>query len=307
MDYAHSATDKALARLEKKIKKEYKQAADEVEKKLNKYLEQFAEKNKKMLDKLSAKEITQSEYDKWRVSQMVLADKWEATRNELVSVYMDADKVAAGLIKDSTYEVYALNHNYSVLSIEKVVPEYKAYALYDKETVARLVRDNPRLLPPPGKRTSQRIRDRKLKRWNKQQIQSVMLQGILQGESIPKIAKRLADTVGDRNMHSAIRNARTMTTSAENAGRLAGYREAEELGIKMGKKWIATLDDRTRHTHAMMDGEVVPTNEPFSNGLMFPADPDGEPEEVYNCRCTMVADIISVNGINIADIMNETE
>ena len=56
------------------------------------------------------------------------------------------------------------------------------------------------------------------------------------------------------------------------------------------KVWVATtgeIPNRTRESHLELDGEEVLVDEPFSNGLMCPADPTGEPEEVYNCRCTM--------------------
>ena len=41
----------------------------------------------------------------------------------------------------------------------------------------------------------------------------------------------------------------------------------------------------------MVDGEVVPTEGKFSNGLRYPGDPAGPGREVYNCRCTMAADV----------------
>ena len=34
---------------------------------------------------------------------------------------------------------------------------------------------------------------------------------------------------------------------------------------------------------------MVEVEEPFPNGLYYPKDPEGAPEEVYNCRCTMSA------------------
>lgn len=38
--------------------------------------------------------------------------------------------------------------------------------------------------------------------------------------------------------------------------------------------------------HVSLEGETVPINEKFSNGLRYPRDPDdGRPEEVINCRC----------------------
>ena len=61
------------------------------------------------------------------------------------------------------------------------------------------------------------------------------------------------------------------------------------MGINLKKQWMATLDGRTRHTHAALDGVVVERNEEFANGCMYPGDPRGAPAEVYNCRCTMIA------------------
>ena len=119
---------------------------------------------------------------------------------------------------------------------------------------------------------------------------SAVAQGVLQGEAIPKIASRLRN-VTDMSYRASIRNARTMLTSCENLGRQASFKRAHGMGIEMEKQWLATLDGRTRDSHALMDGERVPLDENFSNGLEYPADPSGEPGELYNCRCTLVTAI----------------
>lgn len=157
-----------------------------------------------------------------------------------------------------------------------------SFTLYDKPTVERLMKKNQKLLPKA------RVDIPKDLRWNKQKLNSAITQGVLQGEDIGKVSRRL-QSITDMNKSSAIRNARTMMTSAENGGRFDSYMNAEGMGIEMEKQWLATLDGRTRHSHAAQDGEHVPVKEEFTNGLMFPADPDGDPREVYNCRCTMVA------------------
>jgi HK97 family phage portal protein len=54
------------------------------------------------------------------------------------------------------------------------------------------------------------------------------------------------------------------------------------------KGWLSAQDDRVRDTHAAIDGQVVHVLETFSNGLMQPGDSSGRPEEVVNCRCTVV-------------------
>jgi len=86
----------------------------------------------------------------------------------------------------------------------------------------------------------------------------------------------------------AMRIARTETTTAMNTAMDVA---AEQTGIMIEKVWIASIDDRTRDSHADLDGVQVPKNEPFrtsnGNSLDYPGDPNGRPEEIINCRCTV--------------------
>lgn len=61
------------------------------------------------------------------------------------------------------------------------------------------------------------------------------------------------------------------------------------------QEWLATLDGRTRHSHAVLDGEQVAQDKKFSNGCRYPGDPQGPAWEIYNCRCTLVA---AIDGID---------
>ena len=90
-------------------------------------------------------------------------------------------------------------------------------------------------------------------------------------------------------------------TSAQNSGRMQMMHEAEEEGIKTKKKWIATLDDRTRDAHAKLDGDVAEVDEYFHSTLgdiLYPGDPSADPANVYNCRCRLgyVVDGHGVSG-----------
>lgn len=61
---------------------------------------------------------------------------------------------------------------------------------------------------------------------------------------------------------------------------------AKAKGADVVKQWDATIDGRTRESHRRVDGEIRELDEKFSNGLMFPGDPNGSAAEVVNCRCT---------------------
>lgn len=159
------------------------------------------------------------------------------------------------------------------------------FSLVDEKTVKRLVDDGDIELPY---KDLDKIKD---KRWNTKQMSSKLLQGILNGDPVDKIAQSLIGIVSN-NEAAAMRNARTMVTGAENRGRLDSYNELDEQGVVQKKKWIATPDDRTRESHLKIDGEEVDIGDKFTNKLDFPGDPSGDPSEVYNCRCTMVDRIV---------------
>jgi hypothetical protein len=96
-------------------------------------------------------------------------------------------------------------------------------------------------------------------------------------------------------------------TGAENKGRQDSYARAEADGIILQKEWLATNDGRTRHSHAMLDGAIVDQDKKFDNGLMYPGDPSGRPEEVYNCRCTLVAKVNGFKKVQVQKAMAEKE
>ena len=62
-------------------------------------------------------------------------------------------------------------------------------------------------------------------------------------------------------------------------------RQNEEPGRKPWKTWVVTSGN-PRASHAAMNGETVPYDEPFSNGAMWPGDIDAlDASEVANCEC----------------------
>lgn len=294
VDEGHKQTDELLAELEKKISREYDSAAKAVQKKLEDHLKAFERKDKVKKELLKSGQITEAEYKQWRLGQIMIGKRWEEMEKTLATDLTNADKLATSMINGYMPEVYAINHNYATFDVERSSMMDTSYTLYDRQTVERLISKNPKLVPNP------RVDIPKDMRWNKQHINSAITQGILTGESIPDIAKRLR-SVTDMDKRASIRNARTMTTSAENAGRIDSYKRAQGMGLNLKQQWLATLDMRTRYSHRDLDGEIVEVGGEFSNGCKFPGDPDGEPEEVYNCRCTIKSVFEGIND-DVSDL-----
>jgi SPP1 gp7 family putative phage head morphogenesis protein len=197
---------------------------------------------------------------------------------------LNVNQTALAYVNGELPEVYSINYNALAGSVDGVGGY--SFTLVDADTVRNLAVTDTSLLPYKELDPAKDIP------WNMKKINAETLQGILQGESMDKIAKRLRN-VQEMNKTQAIRSARTIVTGAENKGRQDSYARAEADGIILQKEWLSTNDGRTRHSHAMLDGAIVDQDKKFENGLMYPGDPSGRPEEVYNCRCTLVA---KVNG-----------
>lgn len=288
-DTAHELTDELIDRLEKKITEEYKRAAKDVQSKLDDYLRRFKIKDEARQRMVASGEKTFAEYQKWRIGQMAVGKRWEEMRETIANDLHNANAVARGIVDGYTAEAYALNINRAMYGIETAAGINTSFTLYDRDAVARILKNSPELLPPPGKNMLARIAAGKDIKWQEGQIQSVIVQSILQGESIPNISKRIAQTMGETNHKSTIRYARTAITGAENAGRQDAYHYAEEHGCNIQREWMAVHDDRTRHEHRLLDGQVKGIDEPFEvegYKIMFPGDPAADPEMIWNCRCT---------------------
>lgn len=302
-DLAYIETEEQIKRLERDIAALYRVALADMREKLDDYFKKFATKDKIWRESVKNGVKTESEYIQWRKSQMLVGKTFEKEVEMLSRDAVNADKIAMNIVKGYTPEAYAENYNYTTYSIEKGLQIDTSFTVYDKQTVERLIRENPKLLPDPSPRgeTAQMLRENKDLIWNKQHIQNAISQGVIQGESIPDISRRLASVV-DMDKNAAIRNARTMMTGAQNGGRSDSYKRAAEMGIDLRIMWVATLDMRTRHSHRLLDGVTTEVGGKFPNGLKFPGDPNGRPEEIYNCRCTTIAQLAGFER----DIQNTT-
>lgn len=288
-------TDKKLTQMEKNLTKIYKKSRSDLGKKWMDYMKESGEKlsplqkayddAKKSGDKDLMRQ-TGITLSKAKKEQTIMNDRFKSMIADTTEKIANVNEIALQYTNNQMPSIYAKNYNQINTDIKNLGVKFD---LVNESTVKKLVKDGDIKLPY---KNLDKIKDA---RWNTKQLNSSVLQGILQGESMDKIADRIYPIVG-RNSSAAIRNARTMVTGAENRGRLDSYHQLEEDGVVMKKVWIATPDDRTRESHLVMDGQEVDIDEPFVDGdgneLDYPADPSGEPETVYNCRCSMKTHII---------------
>ena len=115
------------------------------------------------------------------------------------------------------------------------------------------------------------------------QLRESLVEGLKAGEGIPQLAKRVSQVM-EASRTRAATIARTETGSAFSSGRVEGMRQA---GISK-QQWLTAHDEHVRESHANQDGDIESIDGTFKNGCRYPNDPEGLPEEIINCRCTVV-------------------
>lgn len=289
-DFMSRRMDKRLSELEASINSIYNEAYEIAQKKLDRYLARYEEQYNIMLARLIEEEITQEEYEHWVQVQIIRTARYQATIESLTETLVNTDILAMAVVEGELPFVIAQSFNFTQF-IGNIVAENTGltvgtFQIYNTRSVQAIIRDNPTLLIP-------RVDIPRDQQWNRQHINTAISQGLINGESMPSIANRLQAVV-QMDDNAAIRNARTATTCAENMGRNESYNYLRSMGIDIVKRWSATHDARTRDTHLLLDGTLPNEEGYFGEGILnaghlmrFPADPNGEPQEVYNCRCRL--------------------
>lgn len=299
-DPARRWTDAELESLEGRMRREYRRAAKEMRARQADWLKEFnreREQREKALD--DTKEAMEA-HRRWLQSQAARGEWLGAMATQLAGSAHQANVRAAAMANDHVPRVFAENANRAAYAVEGRVGADLGFTLVNEDAVRHLmsagetggqlvpevVKGTPKLGPADVQ--SLRVREvdyPKDMRWNRRAFTSAITQGVLQGESIPDIARRTESVFG-RNYAAAVRAARTATTNAENAGRMSTFERAERLGIDMEIEWEATLDERTRESHRQLDGQRIRLGEYFEteNGpIRWPGDPQADPAETWNC------------------------
>lgn len=264
MDQAHNWTSAQLKSLEKRIKEEYTRAYNSC---------------KKEMSGILAKIVDHPEWDgAKRFLEMQKYDRLEKLSLQMADTIKGAGAEATRYIKGEAVNVFKYNYNWQAGGL--------GFDLIDNTAAKNIITG---ISNPFTKLSYQTITDASVMR---RQLQSELISGLLKGEGIRDIARRIK-TVTEKPMKESITIARTETTYAQNSARQSVGEYGEKHGFKMLKEWRATDDSRTRDAHLEADGQRVPVDEPFivdGEELMFPGDYSlgASPGNTINCRCTVV-------------------
>lgn len=305
-DKAHRLTDEKLEEMEKRLSAIYSRAEKEIQKTADEYFSKFAKQDEAKRKLLEQGKITEDEYTKWRKGKVMYGKRFTEMKEQCAKQLLNVNQTALAYVNWELPEVYAINYNALESSVDGVGGY--SFTLVDADTVRNLAVTDTSLLP------YKKIDPAKDIPWNMKKINAETLQGILQGESMDKIAKRIRN-VQEMNRTQAIRSARTIVTGAECKGRQDSYQRAKNDGIILRKYWLATYDKRARDWHKeagndYTEEKAIDIDDFFivdGEKMLHPGDAmhGASGHNLYNCRCSIASKVIGFKKAKVQKAMAE--
>ena len=210
-DIAHTKTDQKLEEMEKRLSAIYSRAEKEIQQTADEYFSKFAKQDEAKRKLLEQGKITEEEYTKWRMGKVMYGKRFAEMKEQCAKQLLNVNQTAIAYINGELPEVYAMNYN----ALESAVDGVGGYSfsLVDADTVRNLAVTDTSLLP------YKEIDPAKDIPWNMKKINAETLQGILQGESMDKLAKRIMNVQEMNKRKRLDRHGRLLRVQKTRGGR----------------------------------------------------------------------------------------
>ncbi|MBE0449029.1 MAG: hypothetical protein IBX64_13225 [Actinobacteria bacterium] len=211
-----------------------------------------------------------------------LATLFDSINGELKKVTSETAK----LTKTLSADVYEASYFRTAYAFETELQLKLGYALINPKVIEAAVQN-----PISGLTLNERLAQRRAQIIIQTKVE--ITQGLIQGESYPKMVKRIKG-VYENDLSKSRRIIQTEAHRVQVDGRFQSMLHAEARGVAMVKVWQAALDDRTRDIHASLDGQKRALDEDFKSpsGAEGPAPGQlGAASEDINCRCAIRPDV----------------
>lgn len=228
------------------------------------------------------------EYETLSFSKQLEAERLIKVADRVDEILTDLNKKSGSIIRqhiDHEFKAGYFGTWYALEGAENVTLDF---TMINERYIEELI-DKPVAYKTLSKRLYQGRADLAKK------VTNELRMAALRGDGYANVAKSVSELT-EASYKQALRIARTEGGRAQSTAKQKAYVEAEKKGVKLEKRWLSTLDKKTRHSHQELDGQTVAVDGQFNfNGhkadgprLFKRASLD------INCRCTTVA---VVNGI----------
>ena len=256
-----------------------KKAEDEIEILFSRRLKQIKQEIEDMFSKYQSDDVyvTWTEFNKY--------NRLNKELNRIAQMLTQDYREIAKIIKQSQQNAYIEKFMMSLFLYEMASQTPMQFDVPTQEIIQKAI-EQPieliQLIP-----TLDRHRSNVLKK-----IRLEITRGIINGKGYTHIAKALRDDLG-MSKAQAQRVARTEAGRAMSQAGLDSAKVARDNGLSIHKRWLATKDTRTRHSHRHLDGQSLRLHEVFRSSGCTAQAPKlfkgaASAKENINCRCKLL-------------------
>lgn len=154
----------------------------------------------------------------------------------------------------------------------------RAVAVASADSGVRYTVMHPFALKFAQKNAAQSISE--VSKTTKRLVHDIISAGLEENRSTAEIAQLIHEATGFSKARARLiaRTESTTIFSGAPVEALSAYSKSSDRVFF--KTWFGVMDEKERDEHVAMEGETVLIDEPFSNGLLYPSEP--------NCRCHVI-------------------
>ena len=173
----------SLEEMEEYLRKMYERAGEDLMYKAGQYMLDFKRLEEGHKKDVQSGKWTQDEFDTWRKNKLLYGMHWTRMIQTVQRDMAKVNQTALDYINGKVPQIFAQTYNEVAEKVPKSPVSGYSFELVNADTVKNLIHEEGIILPP-----KKNLDKQKDKLWNAKQVNAQLLQGILQGESIKKIA-----------------------------------------------------------------------------------------------------------------------
>lgn len=222
-------------------------------------------------------------YEDLSFQEWLRVDRLKSLVNQINDILDNTYKTNEALINSHVKESYSKIYNGLFYQLEVEKGLILDFTMIDAKSVEKAIQ-----MPIDGLRLSERLYDKHLHSL-KLKTKGAITRGLIDGSGYRDIAADISN-IGVADYKQALRIAITEGNRLRSLAREDSYQEASKLGIGLKKRWLSTLDHKTRDTHRALDSVTIGIDEEFEIRGYKALQPRlfGVASEDIHCRCDTI-------------------
>lgn len=267
------------------IDKERKKTVKIINKKLTNSEKQLLTIYKGSLNNIRGQLLALNERSEWTLNELRKYDRLQKLQLEIYKEIKDVSLKTYNEIRRTNKDIFITDYDRSSYAITKEAGIFLDFSKLNAGKINAIVN-----MPYPNVPLKDFIK--KIGSDTYEKLKVILGTNMATGASLQNASKQIKDLLGV-SYRKALTISRTEGLRASSKAQLEVTEQAIDKGLDIQKRWMSTLDMKTRESHAHLDGQLADKDGYFHSGIFQAQAPRmfGVGHLDINCRCTYVEEI----------------